>query len=203
MLSKYSLFAPLVAWAVALSACSTGEPEDDPIDRRLCTAEEVGIDFIELARGEFTPRDLADLSDDGDGRERVYEAAGMERGRFVYYKQALPRPPFEPPVDIVCQVIEFESPDQAADYADGLDSVYPAVQVAGIAWLPEDRHTVEDVEPGIRRITIDGVGRTVSVLVGFAAHDRYFTSVYVGSEGEPPTIETLRRLQAGAAGSAD
>ncbi|MBK9613488.1 hypothetical protein [Candidatus Amarobacter glycogenicus] len=46
---------------------------------------------IELARGEFT-RDLADLSDDGDFRERQFEEAGLLRGRFVFCNQAAEAP---------------------------------------------------------------------------------------------------------------
>ncbi len=57
---------------VALTACSGGTTGDDEINQFLCTQNDVGPDYIELARGEFTPRDLADLTTDaGEGKERV------------------------------------------------------------------------------------------------------------------------------------
>ena len=191
---RRSFVVSLVVAAASFSACSTGEPAADDLDRRLCSSADLQGDYIELARGEFTPRDLADLSDDADFRERQFEEAGMLRGRFVFFNQVLPKPPFDPPLSVVCQAVEFATPERAAAYAAGLDTDHPALQVSGIAWLPEGNRTVEDVAPGVHRITVEPSGRRIAVLVAHVAQGKFFTSVYFGSEGSLPEIDSLREL---------
>lgn len=102
-----------------LSSCA-GSDNNNDLDAYLCDSETVGSEFQELARGDFSPRDLADLGDDAARRDREFRAAGMRRGRFVLFKETLQKPPFDPPANVVCQVIEFGSAQEAGAWAGGL-----------------------------------------------------------------------------------
>lgn len=163
------------------AACSTSPAANSEIDDLLCTQDDLGPDYIELSRGEFTTADIAALAPDAD--ERAYREAGMQRGHFIFWKEVLPNPPFDPPINVLCQVIEFETPAQAAAFASGLDAAPPW---AGIAWLPEDDLVVEPAGENLQRITFKDTGRDVAVLVHYRATGRFFNSIYLGSSGVPP-----------------
>ena len=136
--SNRPFLALALLMGVALGACTDAGGDD--LDEYLCQQADVGDDFQELTRGNFSPRDLADLGPDADARERGFQEAGMERGRFVFYKQSLPKPPFEPPVNVVCQVLEFSDPLAASQWVLDLseDDIREGILVA---WLPGELST--------------------------------------------------------------
>ncbi len=114
------LLIPLLGLCALFAACAPGAVSETELDEHLCSPEALGDDYQELVRGDFTPRDLAELADPHEGRERELRDAGLERGKFVYYKSVLEKPPFEPPLEVVCQAMEFESEEQAAAWIAGL-----------------------------------------------------------------------------------
>ena len=128
-----------IALAVFGVSC-TGEPESSELDRFLCAPEDLTGTYHELARGEMRPDDLRDLGNPGGE-----VAEGLERGSFVYYSEALPRPPFERPTEVVCQVLEFETAESALAWVQALE---PDDSLEGMAliWLPDGEREFTAVE---------------------------------------------------------
>lgn len=130
------LAACSLALATLLSSCSNGDAYSE-LKPLLCTQEDIGPGYQQLTDGDFSVRDLADLGPDADQRERELRQAGAQHGRFVLFKQSLPKPPFDPPVNVVCQAWRFESAEQARAF---VRSLQPDDRLATTAmtWIPED-----------------------------------------------------------------
>ena len=129
------------AFALAVFAVScTGEPESSELDRFLCAPEDLSGTYHELARGEMRPDDLRDLGDPGGE-----VAEGLERGSFVYYSEALPRPPFERPTEVVCQVLEFKTAESALAWVQALQAD-DSLEGLALIWLPDGERAFTAVE---------------------------------------------------------
>jgi hypothetical protein len=185
-----------------LTACSTGEPADSELDAYLCDQDDVGDQYIELTRGEFTPRDLADLSDNADSRERALTEAGMQAGRFAFYKESLPRPPFDPPVNIICQVSQFKNEASASEWVAALTATNIAESVFAGELRAVEGRVIErklDFAPLPRAFAIygglDDEQHTVSAVDMFsvvvAADGRYVRTLAIGGSHYPDQIEAL------------
>jgi len=166
-----------------LVAGCTGEPGASELDQYLCPPEGAGAGYRELTRGDFTPADLAGLSADAEARERDYRAAGMENGKFVFYKQSLSKPPFNPPWTVVCQVIEFETATQAEAWVSTID---PAGAHSELAFgrLPDERLISSETPSfaGTRRFLASGGPESAptSVTIVAGADHRFVRIVAVG-----------------------
>ena len=190
-MSSRTLRLALAAVPLLLTAACSNQPAaNSEIDDLLCTQEDLGPDYIELSRGEFTTADIAALAPGAN--EHAYRDAGMQRGHFIFWKQVLSNPPFDPPMNVLCQAIEFETPDRAAAFASGLDDSAPPW--AGIAWLPEHNLIVESAGQDLQRISFNDAGQDVSVLVGYRATGRFFSSIYLGSSGAPPEESAITTI---------
>ena len=196
-----SILSLSAVFLVFLAACSGASQNDEEIDRFLCNHDDVGPDFIELARGEFTPEDLANLSTNASAAKQEYESGGLMRGRFVFLKEVLSRPPFDPPLNLLCQVLEFDSEADAQAYASGLGGAAP--QWAGIAWLPDGDLVVEPAGENTRRISFREAGQDVTVLVRYGTSGSYFYSVYLGRDAEAPPEAALDGIVTSVAARAD
>ena len=123
---------------------------------------------------------------------RILIDAGMERGKFVYYKQALPKPPFDPPLNVVCQVIEFETEEGARAWVDGL-TAEDALESIAFGALPVEERSAHSEEisrvdssfSGVRYFVASGGSgewrTTARYLVG--AESRFARVVSFGSRG--------------------
>lgn len=171
-----------------LTACSTGEPRDSELEAYLCDQNDVGDQYIELTRGEFTPRDLADLGDNADSKEREFTEAGMLGGQFIFFKQSLPKPPFDPPLDVVCQVLEFENAPAAEAWLDRLDETNVAATVFTSQVLGPSRVVERELDPGplasafVAFGSAEGWPSSVSLVV--AAEGRYVRTLAIGGTGQ-------------------
>ncbi len=180
---RSSLAAPLMAVAV-LAGCQASPRFDGlPLDPYLCEAEDLPFDAIEQTRGDFTAADLGGLSRDPEARKAEYRAAGMEGGRFVFWKQALPRPPFEAPVNVVCQALSFESADQAAAWVAGLAAEPRAVRDSGMLWAPLEGSQAEELparEGRLFRLEAAEGDARVRLYALHEARGKVVLSVFVG-----------------------
>ena len=123
MPSKLPALLLTAAMLLAGTACSDDSASSasaKALDHQLCTSSDVGPDFREEAAGSFTPGNLADLASNSSARRDQLDAAGLKDGRFAYWKHLVADPPFPPPLEIVCQAMEFGSSEQAAAYVSGL-----------------------------------------------------------------------------------
>jgi hypothetical protein len=172
---------------VLLSAC-TGESATSPLDPNLCSPGDVGPGFQELTRGDFTGGDLARIGGGGAAPPAVTE------GRFVFYKQTLPHPPFDPPLHVVCQVMEFADEPAAQAWIEALGPD-ESLAAAAVAWLPPENRHLREADA---RRTADGVFRAFEVTAGeghtamsavfeIAQRDRHVTVLALGWNGRGPT----------------
>ena len=189
----------------AAASCGEGSKGEE-LDSYLCTHEDVGEEYQELARGNFSPRDLADLGPDADSRVREFEDAGMEPGRFAFFKQALPKPPFDPPIDVLCQVIEFESDAAAQAFVRNM-APEDSLATTAMAWIPdEDREFEEVPEHGqapdgtqrfIYEVRAGGGGEAMAAKFDVLNFGKLVRTIAVGHSGEVLTEhsrETLRGI---------
>ncbi|MEO8539952.1 MAG: hypothetical protein ABI577_09455 [bacterium] len=120
MASRHVLAALILASMGACAACSSSSSHHE-LDPYLCAQQDVGDNYQQLIEGDVSPNDLADLGSNPASRARAFRDAGLERGRFALFKQALPKPPFDPQVNVVCQVLEFKNSAQATAFLKSLD----------------------------------------------------------------------------------
>lgn len=127
----------LFVLAGVLGGCArTPGVDGTALDRYLCEAADLPFAFMEQTRGDFTADDLGGLSTDPEARKRAYREAGMAGGRFVFWKEQLPRPPFASPVNVVCQAIQFETADQARAWLQQLPATGQSIRDSGMIWAP-------------------------------------------------------------------
>ncbi len=186
--------------SVALAGCSdASESGDADLDRYLCEQSDLDGRFLQLVSGSFSRDDLGGLGLDPAARKREYRAAGMERGRFVFWKESLPKPPFDPPMNVVCQVLVFESPRQAADWVADLDADASDVAASGILWLPSGDRTTEETAPiaGARsfRVTADEGAARVTLVATYAAEGNTVRSIFAGDPDGRVTGDYVRAIR--------
>jgi hypothetical protein len=194
---------PLLAALLSGAVCSNGDKSRE-LDQFLCTPAEIGSGYQQLTNGDFSPRDLADLGPNADLREQELRAAGLQRGRFVLFKQALPPPPFDPPINLVCEVLEFDSPAGASNWVAGLTPAESVVRTAVMGWLPPSELDVVDTQrstppagTGDAQARFESVGGSgheqVFVVLDFRTYGKYvavsaaggsFTNRVAGVEDE-------------------
>jgi len=205
----------VVASAAALMlACGSGNQRNETraanaLDARVCTQEDLGGGFNEETAGNFSPTNLADLGPNSDARSRALVDAGLARGHFAYWKQVPAAPPFEPQTDVVCQTLEFETPEQAAAFLRALQPSEESLVTAGIAWLHDGhREVTEQPAPpdpaGARAFAIRAAGgeQDAAVYALIVARGPYVRSVYVQAPGVTGQLEraaailaaTIRRI---------
>ena len=174
------------------------------LDSYLCSRSALGGDFKELTRGNFTPRDLSGLRRAHGPATTTVGDTGFVRGAFVYYKSVLPKPPFDPPANVVCAVMEFQSTEDADAWVGALSPRTAASSIV-LGMLPGEgfeahAETVPNgVEASAFRVTSDGPAGRTNVLLVVGARERYVTSVAWGGEDAAvvPLAAPLSLWQAG------
>ncbi len=184
----------LIAAGALIAACSSGHTKGAALDPFLCTQEDLGDGYQLLTDGSFSPGDLADLGPGPRDREREFREAGMLRGKFVLFNQVLPRPPFDPPVNVVCQVLEFVDGDEAQAFVTALKPDGTLTRSL-IGSLPGERLVVregaEETEGDPRKpreftlVASDGDHSQVTfVVLRSGATGRYVRTVAAGITGD-------------------
>ena len=203
--------AILAAGALLAAACAAAPPISANIeDELICTPDDLrGTYFMQMA-GEFSIRNLADLADDAASREAELDSSGLRGGRFNYWKQDVGKPPFETPVELVCQVMEFASDAQAAQFVRDLEVDPGELATTAVAWLPAGGRTARElpvsdtayVPPGTRVFRLEGTspGANTILYAAIAPGGRFVQGIYMGNrDGTATPGETtavLARLAA-------
>jgi len=197
--------------ALFAAACAAASPAGANIDDDLvCTPDDLGGAYLMQVAGEFSSRNLADLAENAVKRKAELESSGLRSGRFNYWKQAVGRPPFEDPVELVCQVVEFASETQAARFVRSLKAEPGELSTTAVAWLPAGGRaaaelpvpTTINAPPTSRvfRLEATSPGPRTTLYVAIAPAGRFVQSVYMGtSPGTATPDETtavLSRLAA-------
>ncbi|MBA4179101.1 MAG: hypothetical protein C0506_00790 [Anaerolinea sp.] len=186
----------------ALAACENERNQSQPGDRleqHACTQDDVGAGFNLQTSGDFSPANLADLGYNAPARLTRFRAAGMTRGHFVYWKEIAGKPPFDPPLDIVCQVMEFQSDAQARTFVENA-SLHDITSNL-IGWLPGSYEATPVEAPGAsgsnRTFTLSGDGEAGPVTVAgvVMADGRYVRIVSLGGPGTAPNSIRAEAVQ--------
>lgn len=198
MKTKLALAAGVLG--AALVGCSdASEAGDATLDRHLCDQADLDGRFLQLVSGSFSGDDLGGLGRDPAARKREYHAAGMLRGRFVFWKESLPRPPFDPPLNVVCQVLVFESAEQAGAWVAGLDADAEDIAASGILWLPGGRRVTEELPPiaGARafRVAAEEGPARVTLIATHGAEGNIVRSVFAGDREGRVTVDYIRAIR--------
>lgn len=131
----FALLTLASAAAILNSACSNGDAYRE-LKPLLCTQQDVGSNYQQLTDGDFSVKDLADLGPNSSARQKELRAAGVQHGRFVLFKESLPRPPFDPPVNVICQALQFDSPEHARAFVRALQPD-DSLATTAMTWIPE------------------------------------------------------------------
>lgn len=202
-MSRRALLALLAAASAAgFPACGNDRNDSQALDRldaQVCNQGDVGDEFNHQTSGDFSPRNLADLGDDAPSRLASYRAAGMTRGHFVYWKEVAGSPPFDPPLDVVCQVTEFRTAEQAEAFVVGLAPGDAASTLIG--WLPGEYESVAVQTPALgaaaRGFEIRGQGDAgpVTVVTAMVASGKYVRTISAGGPNTSASIAHAVALQ--------
>lgn len=170
------------------------------LDDQVCTQADVGPNFNHQTAGGFTPANLASLVE-GDGlSEQALRAGGMRQGHFVYWKEVVEKPPFQPPIDVVCQVIEFDSEADASAYAARLQADPSILRGTVIGLLPRYAEVTTKRAPAqgsngfVMEMTGESEAGPLAVRVSVVTAGRFVRLVLAGSEGEAPLSELPEQL---------
>lgn len=203
---------PLLAAGLAFAAAScrsernTSDP-GDLLDQQVCTQSDVGAGYREQTSGDFSLANVADLSSAPDSRRRQLEADGLQRGHFAYWKHTVGSPPFEPPLEIVCQVLEFATGEQARQFVAGLRTEPDDLATSAMTWLPDGKRTIEEQSPVPGSDPLPAQSRAfhleardsnidVSVYAVVVPVGRYVRSVYVGDGRGSGSLAEALAIQA-------
>lgn len=189
----------LVATAILLASCDANvdAATTAALTSRLCTLEDLGGGYLHQTDGDFFPQDLAALPDAPDGRLKALREAGFVRGRLIYWKASVEKPPFDPPVSVYCQVMQFSTTAQAASFSAGLAPAREDLETAGLTFLPSESLQIAEGSPseGVRVFTIRG-NDGWNVVAAVEPAGRYVVSVYTGGRGaavDPSAAVTVLR----------
>ena len=187
-----------------LAACAargSGEVHVAGLENQVCLQQDVPADFRRQTSGDFTAQNLADLSPNPKQRLQQLATAGMRDGHFAYWKQTVGSPPFEPPLDIVCQVLEFDSAPAAAAFVQTIHPEPADLATTALTWLPEGSRTVFEapttLSPAARAFAIRAEDSQTSVDISAVvfADGRYVRTVYLGGNGRRGTIVDAEVIQ--------
>jgi hypothetical protein len=200
-----SVASAFVALAVVLTSagCATESKADGALGRQVCIESDLGGSYIEKTSGDVSVDNLAALSDNPSAMRDRLTRAGLRGGRFAYWVHTVPKPPFDPPLEVVCQALEFRSDEQAAAFVHDLQPTPDDLASTAIAWLAEgDRHVEEFVlsragaQPGTPvatgprafKITARGNDVDFTIYASVESDGRFVRTVYVGRNGDPSGV---------------
>ena len=190
----------MIAAALVLGACSDASEEGDTsLDKYLCDREDLTWEFQQQTAGSFSANDLGSLGEDTDERKVAYREAGLQRGRFVFWKESLPRPPFDPPFNVVCQVLVFESGPQAQAWVQGLVADSTEIAATGIVWLPDGERTAEEIDDSVGRtfrVIADEGPASVRLWATYEVRGNLVLSVFAGDREGRLELADVREIQA-------
>ena len=204
------LLAAVAVIAVAAGCATSGGGDTAQLKEQLCTEADLGGSYIDKTSGAITVQNLADLSDNTSARKKQLEAAGVEGGRFAYWEHTVPNPPFNPPLEVVCQALEFGSPTEAAAYIRDLKPTPDDLASTAMAWLANGHRSVEEVDlpvagdgqlalPRAFKITASGSSVDFTIYVSVQADGAFVRTIYVGKQRGGPAVTFNDAANIGAA----
>jgi hypothetical protein len=199
--------AALTTVALALSGCGRATFRPDAVLlQQVCTAEDLEREYIQQTSGSVLPANLAALSEDEGQRLAELEEAGLQSGYFVYWKEVVGQPPFPPPIEVLCQVLVFETTAHAERFVLELAPEPETIATTALTWLPDGVRSVVEVTEddaalelaGISRMfhmEAEGLNMRVSLFAVATANGRFVHTTYMGSRNGTVSAEDAVRVQ--------
>ncbi|HEY5477600.1 MAG TPA: hypothetical protein VIK11_12895 [Tepidiformaceae bacterium] len=196
------------------TSCQLGQssPPEVALDNLACVRADLPQDYSTQASGSFSLGNLADLASDPAARRTELHASGVAGGYFSTWRQAVGEPPFPPAIDVICQVIRFNSADQAKAFVASLQPTLTSLEDSTITWVP--RSSIGQVEEiatgqaslpaGARAFHLASANNETSVAVYavFAATGPYVQTVWAGDSVDSATLAQAATIEAAIAGRA-
>lgn len=202
------LLLPLAASSLVLLAVScsdvSGLNSGTDLNQQVCNDQDLGGQFREETAGDFSAGNLGGLADDSTERTKELNAAGLMGGHFAYWKHTVTDPPFDAPIEAVCQVMEFGSESQATSFVAALKATPDDLSTSAIVWLPNGERAVNEeatVGTGLPtaarafQLTASGPHADAKLFVVFVPSGRFVRSVYVGDEEGSATLVLAASIQ--------
>jgi hypothetical protein len=199
---------PLAVSGLALLAVSctdvSGLNSANDLHQQVCNSDDLGGQFREETAGDFSAGNLAALSDDAPQRTKELDAAGLKGGHFAYWKHTVPDPPFDPPIEAVCQVMEFGSETEAASFVKAMKATPEELATTAITWLPDGERSVTEestaalgLPSGARgfRLTASDAHADAKLWVVVLPAGHFVRSVYVGDSEGDATLAQAATIQ--------
>ena len=207
------LLAAVAVIAVAAGCATSGGGDTAQLKEQLCTEADLGGGYIEKTTGAITVQNLADLSDNTSARKKQLDDAGVEGGRFAYWEHTVPNPPFNPPMEVICQALQFHSADEAAAFVRNLKPTDDDLASTAMTWLPDGHRSVEElflsqagVFPGTQvpperrafKITASGDSLDFTIYATVEQDGAFVRTIYAGKNagGPPPTLNDAGKIAA-------
>lgn len=194
-MSRRLLLLAAVTAAATVACVGGSDTRHDATRELICQTGDVPTDYLLQISGDFTSSEFADLAHFTEGDQATLREAGFVGGRFSYWKQLVSKPPFDPPVNILCEALEFSSEEGAARYVSALD---PATygEVPGLTWLPEGDREFTAVPPtggvlSTRAFLVRATGSPTDVYMAWLVtpRGRFVLATFLGSTHASTTYE--------------
>jgi hypothetical protein len=187
--------AGLLAFAAMLSACKEGSagPNELALDKLVCQPGDLPETYRHQAAGNFSLGNLADLAPNPTARRAQLRAAGVKGGYFSTWREAVGDPPFPAAIDIVCQVIRFDTAEEATAFVAAMKPTPGDLATAAISWLPDDDQTAEELPAPAHmrafRVSADDPAQRVTIFAVVATNGPYLQTVYAGNAGDRASLD--------------
>ncbi len=182
----------------AAAACTSDSPELSPLTERfVCSREDVPSGFLQLVSGDYTSKNLAELAREPEKRERVLREAGLVGGSFSYWKETVDDVSAGRPANVLCEALEFETPEGAQQYIRAIDPERDG-DLPGLAWLSSNPDVVSELDvahPDQRAIAVEDQGADSRLVAIYAAEGQHVVAVYVGGPLAGDQEKQAREIQ--------
>jgi len=197
------LLAAVAVISFTVGCATSGGGDTAQLKQQLCTEADLGGGYIEKTTGAITVQNLADLSDNTSARKRQLDDAGVEGGRFGYWEHTVPNPPFNPPVEVICQALQFHSPAEAAAFVRNLKPTDDDLASTAMTWLPDAHRTVAEIplsqagvfaatpaaaSPRAFKITASGSSLNFTIYATVEQDGAFVRTIYAGKNAGGPAI---------------
>lgn len=133
------------AVALTLLGMACGGPNDATPDFD-CDAERLPGEYIRQNGGTYPARQLQERSSIVDGLDIT--TFGMIRADFNFWKETVDAVPFDPPANIVCEVLTFANADGARAFLAALEPNSESLATTSITWPLDAEFHVEEAALG-------------------------------------------------------
>ncbi len=204
------LLAAVAVIALTAGCATSGGGDTDQLKQQLCTEADLGGGYIEKTSGAITVQNLADLSDNSGARKKQLDDAGVEGGRFAYWEHTVPNPPFNPPLEVICQALQFGTSAEAAAFVRNLKPTDDDLASTAMTWLPDGHRSVEEMPlshgaglpdatvPRAFKITASGSGLNFTIYATVGQDGAFVRTIYAGKNagGPAPTLNDAGKIAA-------